>query len=160
MTIFSVINLPAMVKYFVLVFWVVILFSCKEKKPDLKGEEIVEVEDFIGFFSETKLPVKITDSGLSKKQTDSQMIGYKVFTQFIPDTVLQKDFGKTAQPQLYALGRTQDKGRETYLFVQAVHAKKKSGLSGVLRQGPKLSQYVSPCKNRRRKLFVRIWSAG
>ena len=125
MTIFSVINLPAMVKYFVLVFWAVILFSCKEKKPDLKGEEIVEVEDFIGFFSEIKLPVKITDSGLSKKQTDSQMIGYKVFTQFIPDTVLQKDFGKTAQPQLYALGRTQEKGRETYLFVQAVHAKKR-----------------------------------
>ncbi|MBC7828599.1 MAG: hypothetical protein H7122_12685 [Chitinophagaceae bacterium] len=114
-----------MLKYLFLLLSAVILLCCKSKKPDLQADEVVEVEDFIAFFPELALPFKITDSGLFKKQSDSSIIGYKVFTQFVPDSILTKDFGKSENPVLYSLGRAQEKGRETYLFVKAVQSKKR-----------------------------------
>ena len=114
-----------MLKYLFILFSAGILLSCKGKKPDLKDDEVVDVEEFIEFFQEIALPFKISDSDLNKKQSDSAIIGHKVFTQFIPDSVLHKNFGKTTQPVLYALGKTKEKGRETYLFVKAVLAKKR-----------------------------------
>jgi hypothetical protein len=115
-----------MLKYLFILLSAGILFSCKSKKPNLKDDEAVEIEDFIEFFPEIALPFKISDSGLFKKQSASAIIGYKVFTQFIPDSVLNKDFGKsTSKPVLYSLGRAKEKGRETYLFVNAVQAKKR-----------------------------------
>src|SRR5687767_2245251 len=105
-----------MLKYFFILLSAGILMGCKNKKPSLKDDDgEVEISDFIEFFDETSLPVKITDTGLSKKLNDSAIIGYKVFTQFVPDSVLQKDFGKTAKPVLHALGRAKEKGAETYL---------------------------------------------
>lgn len=114
-----------MFKYVFILLSAGILLGCKSKKPNLKDDEVVDIKDFIEFFQETALPFKISDSGLFKKQSDSAVVGYKVFTQFIPDSVLHKDFGKTAKPELYSLGRTQEKGRETYLFLKAVQAKKR-----------------------------------
>lgn len=84
----------------------------------------MEISDFIEFFPETNLPFKITDSGLLKKQSDSLMIAYKVLAQFMPDSIIKKDFEKNA-PVFYPLGRAKEKGRETYLFIKAEQAKKK-----------------------------------
>jgi hypothetical protein len=112
-----------MIKYLFILLSAGILLSCKNKKVNIQGEEVVEVEDFMDFFPETSLPFKITDSELLKKRSDSAIIGYKVFTQFIPDTVLQNDFGKTTKPILYSLGRA--KSSEIYLFVNAVSGKKR-----------------------------------
>lgn len=114
-----------MLKYLFILLSAGILLSCKNKKPNLKDDEVVEIEDFIEFFEEIALPFKISDTALLKKSSDSAIIGYKVFTQFVPDSVLHKDFGKTAKPVLYSLGRTKEKGRETYLFVKAIQAKKR-----------------------------------
>lgn len=115
-----------MLKYLILLLSAGILLSCKSKKPDLKNDdEIVEIADFIDFFPETPLPFKISDSGLIKKQNDSALVAYKIFTQFIPDSILIADFGKAAKPALYALGKTKEKGRETYLLVKAEQAKKR-----------------------------------
>ena len=115
-----------MLKYLCILLSAGILFSCKSKKPDLKDDnEVVEIADFVDFFPETNLPVRITDTGLAKKTSDSAIISYKIFTQFIPDTIFQKDFGKTSKPVLYSLGRTMEKGRETYLFVKAVLGSKR-----------------------------------
>lgn len=91
----------------------------------MQEDAVVEVKDFIAFFPDVTLPFKITDSSLLKKQTDSAIIGYKVFTQFVPDSIFRKDFGKSLKPVLYSLGRTKEKGRETYLFVKAIQAKKR-----------------------------------
>lgn len=113
-----------MLRYLILLLLAGILFSCKDKKPNLQDDEVVEIEDFIEFFPEVSLPFRINDSNLLKKQSDSLIIGHKIFAQYIPDTILQKDFGKSARPVLYSLGRTQDKGKETYILVKAVQNKK------------------------------------
>jgi hypothetical protein len=124
MTIFSELTRRVMLKYLFILLSIGVLFSCKNKKANLQDDEAVEVEDLIEFFPETTLPFKITDSELLKKQSDSAIIGNKVFTQFIPDSILQNDFGKTSNPVLYSLGRSEDKGRETYLFVKGIQGKK------------------------------------
>lgn len=101
--------------------------GCKDnKKVSLTGEEPVEVEDFIEFFPESKLPVVVADTTLSKKVSDSLLIAYSVFTQFVPDTILKKDFNK-AKPKIYPLGRVKEKGKETYLFARAVQGTKRVG---------------------------------
>ena len=112
----------------ILIFLVsAVLFSCKEKKPSLDGEEVVEIQDFIEFFPEITLPLKVTDSSLALKKADSSAIGLKVFHQFIPDTVLKKDFGQAGKPRLFPMGRVKEKGKETYLFVKAVQGSKRVG---------------------------------
>lgn len=105
-----------------LILW---LCGCKEeKKTSLTGEEPVEVTDFIAFFPEVQLPFSVADSTLSKKVGDSSLIAYSVFTQFIPDSVLKKDFG-AGKPNIYPLGRVKEKGKETYLFAKALLNKKR-----------------------------------
>ena len=103
--------------------WIAV--GCKDKKKiSLTGEEPVEVTDFIEFFPEAKLPVLIADTTLSRKISDSLLIAYSVFTQFVPDSVLKKDFNKL-KPKIYPLGRVKEKGRETYLFVKAIQGTKR-----------------------------------
>jgi hypothetical protein len=111
---------------FLLILSFILLVQCKSKKPvSLSGEEPVEVREFINFFPEMKLPYLIADSTLLKKEKDSLLISYKIFTQFVPDSLLIKVFGKNVKPKLYPLGRTE--GDETYLFAKAVTADKKVG---------------------------------
>lgn len=92
----------------------------------MTGEEPVEVTDFIEFFPDVQLPFTIADTTLNKKTGDSSLIAYTVFTQFIPDSVLKKDFG-AAKPRLYPLGKVKEKGKETYLFAKALQGNKKVG---------------------------------
>jgi len=102
-----------------------LLFCCKSKKTQLTDEEYVDVADFIEFFPEVKLAYQLPDSALNGLRSDSSMIGFKVFTQFVPDSVAQKQFGKTAKPKIYPLGRVDAKTDETYLFVRLVQGSKK-----------------------------------
>ena len=97
----------------------------KEAKP-LTGEEPVEVEDFINSFPQAELPIIIADTTLAKKKSDSALIPNKVFTLFVPDSVIRNDFGKTI-PRIYALGRAREKKMETYLFVKAQAGSKRVG---------------------------------
>ncbi len=116
-----------MKKFLVFLLFTLLLLNCKSKKTSLQDEDSVEVTDFIDFFPETPLPVRIGDTTLNRKTTDSLLIGYKIFTQFIPDSILAKDFGKGIKPKLYPLGRTMEKGKETYLFIKAVSGTKRVG---------------------------------
>jgi len=103
--------------------WIAV--GCKDKKKtSLTGEEPVEVADFIEFFPEVKLPVLIADTTLSRKISDSLLIAYSVFTQFVPDSVLKKDFNQL-KPKIYPLGRVKEKEKETYLFVKAIQGTKR-----------------------------------
>ncbi len=104
-----------------------VLFSCKSKKPSLSGDDPVEVADFIESFEEIKLPFLISDTTLRKKSQDSALISVRIFTQFVPDTIFSRDFGKNVKPRFYPLGRTMQKGKETYLFVKATTASKQVG---------------------------------
>jgi hypothetical protein len=98
----------------------VLLTGCKEKKkPSLSGEEPVEVSDFIDFFPVKTIPYQIGDTTLNKKEKDSMLIGYKVFTQFVPDSFLQKVFGKGVKPKIYPMGKIKAPG-ENYLFAKVI----------------------------------------
>jgi hypothetical protein len=103
--------------------WIAV--GCKDKKKvSLTGEEPVEVTDFIEFFPEVQLPFVVADSTLAKKVSDSLLISYSVFTQFVPDSTLKKDFNKV-KPKIYPLGRAKEKGKETYLFAKATQGTKR-----------------------------------
>ncbi len=100
------------------------VLACKDKKPDLSGEAPVTVSDFIDFFPKLSLSFQLEDTSLLRKDKDSLLISRKVFTQFVPDSVLNRLMGKAARPKIYAMGRA--KGDETYLFAKAVAGEKRA----------------------------------
>ncbi len=108
--------------HFLLIVFALML-ACKSKKANLSGEDPVEVSDFIEFFPDVKLPFLVADSNLLKKENDSLLISYKVFTQFVPDSVTTKIFGKTAKPKIYPMGKAG--GAEQYLFAKALSGNKR-----------------------------------
>jgi hypothetical protein len=115
-----------MKKYLFMLPLLLLLVCCKSKKTSLQDDDDIEVADFIEFFPEIDLPFRVADSNLLKKQTDTSLqISYKIFTRFIPDSIIQQDFGKTARPVFTALGRVIEKGKETYLFAKAVAGSKR-----------------------------------
>jgi hypothetical protein len=110
----------------VLLAGILLLTGCKQKKkPSLSGDDPVEVGDFISFFEPARLPYEITDTALNRRINDSLLISYKVFTQFVPDSVLTRFFGKNERPKIYPLRRITAESGETYLFSKAVLADKK-----------------------------------
>jgi hypothetical protein len=107
------------------VFVILFLTGCKQKsKPTLSGEDPVEVSDFIEFFQPVKLPYQFTDSLLQRKENDSLLISYKVFTQFVPDSVLTTMFGKSNKIKIYPAGKAGVPKGDSYLFTKAVSAGK------------------------------------
>jgi hypothetical protein len=105
------------------VFFLALLVGCKSKKPSLAGEDEVEVGDFIDFFPTVKLPYQFADTTLLKKDRDSLLISYAVFTQFIPDSVISTVFGKGVKPKIYPMAKVI--AAETYLFAKAVSGNKR-----------------------------------
>lgn len=118
--------MPVFRKLLILLTAVVLMVGCKsKKKPSLSGEEPVEVSDFIEFFQSVKLPYQVSDTAFQKKEKDSLLISYKIFTQFVPDSVLSKVYGKI-KPKIYALGKAEVPKAGTYLFVKTVTNDKKA----------------------------------
>lgn len=66
------------------------LSACKSKgEADLGGTAPVKIKDFLAAFPAMDLPATIADSNI-KKIADTTVISREVFTQFIPDSALQK----------------------------------------------------------------------
>lgn len=104
-----------------------IVTGCKHKnKPSLSGEEAVEVNDFIDFFPAKSLPYQFADTTLNKKDEDSALISHKVFTQFIPDSVINRLFGKGARPKIYPMARVKASGGGVYLFTKTLVGDKRT----------------------------------
>jgi hypothetical protein len=61
---------------------------------------------------------------LKSKVNDSLLVSYKIFTQFVPDSVFKKEFGKNVKPKIYLMKRVEAEKKETYLFVKTVNADK------------------------------------
>lgn len=102
-----------------------ILLACQQKKkPSLAGDEPVDVADFIEFFPEKKVPFSIGDTTLLRKEKDSLLISYKVFTQFVPDSLLVPVFGKTKKVRIFPLGRFKASDEEQYLVIKAISGDK------------------------------------
>lgn len=112
-------------RLFLLLLLPAFLFSCSHKKKSMKGEDKVEITDFIDFFPESNLPIRITEASLNTPQNDSMLISHKIFSSFVPDSILARDFGKNAKPKIHAIGRTRENGKDHYLFVHAAAGSKK-----------------------------------
>lgn len=93
------------------------LAACGGKKK-MSGKDSVDVNDFIEFFDEIKLPVTLADSVLKKKYSDSLLISDTILSQFAGDTIFHTSYGKE-KPKLYAIGRFKNADQETYLLLKA-----------------------------------------
>jgi hypothetical protein len=115
-----------MKKFLFLLPLVLVLVQCNSRKSSLEDDDEIEVADFIEFYPEVTLPFRVADTTLEKKTKDSSLlIGYKIFTRFVPDSIIRKDFGKSAHPVITALGRVKEKNKDTYLFTKAVAGSKR-----------------------------------
>jgi hypothetical protein len=101
------------------------VIGCKNKRTTLTDDQTVSSEEFVEFFPEMRLPYSIVDTSLQKKNNDSALIGNKIFTQMVGDTVLKRVFG-ARKPRIYPIGRVPVKKAETYLFVKAISPDKKA----------------------------------
>jgi hypothetical protein len=118
-------NMYTVYKHILVIFSVAFLISChKKNKPSLAGEDPVDIKDFIGSFQNVKLPYQFKDADLLKRDDDSLRISYRVFTQFVPDSVISKIFGKGARPRFFPMAKIAVPQQETYLFVKAVSGEK------------------------------------
>lgn len=97
----------------------------KKKKPSLSGDEPVEISDFVDSYPLKKPTLVFSDTSIRKKDNDSLRISRKIFTQFIPDSIVNALFGKTAKPKFYPVARVEDPGGETYLFSKLVGGEKR-----------------------------------
>ena len=103
-----------------------LLTGCgSKKKPSLSGTDEVAIGDFIESFELMEPPYEVKDSSLNKKEKDSLLIANKIFSQFVPDSVLIKVFGKNAKPKIY-LGKRINENQVSYLFAKASTADKKA----------------------------------
>ncbi|WP_205512885.1 hypothetical protein [Longitalea arenae] len=114
-----------MKKYLFSLGLILLLFACKDKKTALQAGDIETAADFVAFYPEASLPFIVADTMLTRKQNDSMAIELNTFSKFIPDSIWRNDLGKTAAPKFYALGRTQEKEKEKYLFTAAVAGNKR-----------------------------------
>jgi hypothetical protein len=107
--------------------WIFILlavsaFACKPKKIDFSGNEPVKINDFIAAFPLIETQFSAADSTLGKI-ADSTLIGYKVFSQFIPDSSLKKLSIDSKSSSIQPVGRI-EKQKEIYLLATFTHRKK------------------------------------
>src|SRR6188508_1277422 len=105
-----------------------LLTGCgNKKKPSLSGTDEVAIGDFIESFELITPPYEVNDTVLNRKEKDSLLIANKIFSQFVPDSVLIKVFGKNPKPKIY-LGKRINEKEESYLFAKATAADKKAML--------------------------------
>ena len=107
--------------------WTLVTFLnfCGHKASVENGQPAkMEPSAFLGMFRPLKLPLSFADSSLTKKHTDSA-ISWVAFNQFIPDSLIRRNFGKSSKPKLFATGRIEVKNAETYLLIKALAATKK-----------------------------------
>lgn len=115
-----------MKNYLLLLASVLLFVHCKNKKTSLQDEDEITASDFVEFYPEVTLPYRVADTSLLKKETDSSLrVGYRIFTQFVPDSIVQQVFGKNVRPVITALGKAKEAERETYLLSKAVAGSKR-----------------------------------
>ena len=76
-------------KVFLTVLLITGMAACKNPEADLSGDKKINAADFLKAFHVPDLPLIIADTAL-KNFGDSLAISRTVFTQFFPDSVLQK----------------------------------------------------------------------
>jgi hypothetical protein len=115
-----------MKKFLFLLLALIIITGCKRKKANLSGEDPVEFEDFIDSYPAVQLPYQLADTALNKKENDSLLISNRIFTQFVPDSVLAGKFGKNGTTKIYPLARIEKPKDVKFIIAKVVHGEKKA----------------------------------
>ncbi len=98
------------------------LFACKDKKIDLSGNTPIKTKDLIAAFPDAEIPFVAADSNIAQIG-DTTVIGYKVFNQIIPDSILQNFTGKDKNGLIYPVAKIV-KEKEEYLLTSFVRNNK------------------------------------
>ncbi|CAN5516421.1 hypothetical protein BH10BAC2_BH10BAC2_41800 [soil metagenome] len=112
-----------MLRFIVVCFAVALLFSCKDEKASLSGNEPVDPTDFIAAFPALKLPYKVADTNMVKV-ADTTRISYIVFSGLVPDSALTSLLGKTVNKSMIRPVGKIEKENETYLLADFTQNKK------------------------------------
>ena len=100
----------------------ILMVACTHKKANLAGDEPVKINDFLEAFPALNLPYAVADTGLAKA-ADTSTISYKVFTEFVADSSLNKLITAEKKSVIKPLGKI-EKAKETYLLATFTHNKK------------------------------------
>jgi hypothetical protein len=128
-----------MKKWLPLIFLVLLSAACKQKKKQLDPDAPVTIAGFFDFYPDTKLPLHVKDSAAFETEIDSIPITFKIFSGFVPDSLLGKYFGKNARPLLFPMARLKTKDQETYLLTKAIQGTKKGIFLSVFNKDKKYS---------------------
>ncbi len=102
-----------------------VLLSCHNKRTTLNENPNATSTDFIDAFPAVSLPYEITDRVLTHEQNDSFFVNFKTFTNFFPDSIITRHFGKFTKPRFYLLGKAQALKNEYYLVFNAIAPEKR-----------------------------------
>ena len=82
----------------------VMIVSCGKKKKKMVAEEDVNLQEYVDFFPEVRLPFTYGDTSLYARTDDSLLISSEIFNQFTPDSILKATFDGEAA-KIYAIGK-------------------------------------------------------
>lgn len=118
-------------KYLLVVMMLLLICACKSKKNNNSDKQNTtdkqtESTKFFATYPKLKLPFTVTDTSITNLP-DTNIISYPVFTQFIADTIFTNPFGTNRKLSIYAIGKVEQKGKESY-FVTLVKDKNNSAV--------------------------------
>ena len=112
-----------MPRFIIICFCCFVLFSCKDEKVSLAGNEPVDAKDLVAAFPALKLSYKVADTNMVKV-ADTTTISYAVFSGIVPDSALVHLLGKNAsKSKIKPVGKI-EKENETYLLAELTQNKK------------------------------------
>jgi hypothetical protein len=101
------------------------ILGCKSKKNTDAANisAMTGTTEFFEKYKKLKLPFNVADTNM-KEIIDTNTISYNTFTQFVPDSIFNKPFGKNRKLSIHPLGKIEQKGKETY-FATLVRDRKR-----------------------------------
>ena len=110
-----------------------LLWACNGKdekagtKDEAKGETVAVHAGFSDRFPQVAPPYQLTDTALLNNK-DTATLDAAYLSSLVPDTTLQKTFGKTKTVKYVPLAKLGEKNKETYYVVKAAAGEKKAAL--------------------------------
>ena len=123
----------------------VAVVSCKEKKVNLSGNAPIKANDFINAFPILALPYSVSDTNIATVG-DTTIIGSTVFTQFVPDTIINVLVNATKKYTIRPLGRI-EKIKENYFLAIITQSKKIQFVAFVMDKKNKYVAFKSLLEN-------------
>ena len=104
------------------------ILGCKSKKNTDAANisAMTGTTEFFEKYKKLKLPFNVADTNM-KEIIDTNTISYNTFTQFVPDSIFNKPFGKNRKLSIHPLGKIEQKGKETY-FATLVRDRKEAAV--------------------------------